>query len=101
MQVCVTGARQQSDTDYNGLKFVGGKIKGRQIVTSAHDIPDTKRVPSGEAALLSSLEAPLAPLWAWMIFAEMPPRATFIGGALILTAVVGSQIRRNARGTNC
>lgn len=60
-----------------------------------------KRVPSGEAALLSSLEAPLAPLWAWMVFAEMPPPATFIGGVMILAAVVGSQIRRNTRGRNC
>lgn len=54
----------------------------------------SKRVPSGEAALLSSLEAPLAPLWAWVVLSEMPPIATFIGGALILVAVIGPQIIR-------
>lgn len=58
----------------------------------------SKRVPSGEAALLSSLEAPLAPLWAWLLFSQMPPLETFIGGALILVAVIGSQVIRTKRG---
>jgi drug/metabolite transporter (DMT)-like permease len=56
-----------------------------------------KRVPSGEAALLiSALETPLAPLWAWMILAELPPLTTFIGGAIILVAVTGSQFPRKS-----
>jgi len=40
-----------------------------------------KRLPAAETALISSLETPLAPLWAWM----------FLGGAIILLAVYGSQ----------
>lgn len=51
-----------------------------------------KRLPSGETALLSILEAPFAPVLAWLILAEIPPDATFLGGALVLTAVVGSQL---------
>jgi len=47
-----------------------------------------KRVPSGQTALLSALETPLAPLFAFLIFAEIPATTTFIGGALVLIAVL-------------
>ena len=51
-----------------------------------------KRIPAGETALLSALETPLAPLFGWLFFAEIPPLATFFGGALILAAVIGTQV---------
>ncbi len=51
-----------------------------------------KRIPAGETALLSALETPLAPLSGWLFFAESPTSATFMGGALILLAVIGTQI---------
>jgi len=46
-----------------------------------------RRIPSAQAALLGALESPLAPFWVWLAFAEVPPTATFIGGALILAAL--------------
>jgi len=46
-----------------------------------------RRIPSAQAALLGAFETPLAPLWVWLAFAEVPPTATFIGGALILAAL--------------
>lgn len=46
-----------------------------------------RRIPSAQAALLGAMETPLAPLWVWLAFAEVPPAATFIGGALIITAL--------------
>ncbi len=49
-----------------------------------------KRVPSGQTALISALETPLAPVFAFMLFAEVPSLATFIGGALVLAAVLFS-----------
>ncbi len=52
-----------------------------------------KRIPAGEAALLSALETPLAPLFGWMFFTEVPANATFFGGALILVAVIATQIK--------
>ena len=52
----------------------------------------SKRVPSGQAALLGTLEAPLAPIWAWALLGEVPEAATFLGGALILVSVVAAQI---------
>ncbi len=51
-----------------------------------------KRLSAGETGLLSALETPLAPLFGWLIFMEIPATASFVGGALILAAVVGTQI---------
>ena len=51
-----------------------------------------RRLPSGEAALISSLETPLAPLWAWVILSELPALMTVIGGGIILIAIIGSQL---------
>jgi len=53
-----------------------------------------KRIPAGETALLSVLETPLAPLFGWLFFAEIPPMATFVGGTLILAAVIATQVSR-------
>ena len=49
-----------------------------------------KRVPSGQAALLSSLETPLAPVFAYILFTEIPHTATFLGGSVVLFAVLFS-----------
>lgn len=54
-----------------------------------------KRIPAGEAALLSVLETPLVFLLGWLFFAEIPPLASFIGGALILVAILATQISTN------
>jgi DME family drug/metabolite transporter len=45
-------------------------------------------IPAGELALLSQLEVILAPVWAWLIFAETPAPATLEGGAMILAAIL-------------
>ena len=47
-----------------------------------------RRIPSAQAALLGALETPLAPLWVWLAFGEVPGAATFLGGGLILVALV-------------
>ena len=49
-----------------------------------------KRVPSGQTALLSALETPLAPVFAFLVFSEVPSHATLIGGTLVLVAVLVS-----------
>lgn len=49
-----------------------------------------KRVPSAQTALLSSLETPLAPVFAFMLFTEIPNIATFLGGSAVLFAVLFS-----------
>ncbi|MEM7526349.1 MAG: DMT family transporter [Pseudomonadota bacterium] len=52
-----------------------------------------KRVPSGQTALLSALETPLAPLFAFLLLAEIPTAATLLGGGIVLVAVLISMKR--------
>ncbi len=47
----------------------------------------TRLIPAPQAALIGSLDIPLAPLWAWLILTELPPVATFLGGTVVLAAV--------------
>ena len=49
-----------------------------------------KRVPSGQTALLSTLETPLAPVFAFILLTEIPDVATFLGGSVVLVAVLFS-----------
>ncbi|WP_338697539.1 DMT family transporter [Bradyrhizobium sp. 26S5] len=45
-------------------------------------------LPSGQASLIATLETPLMPFWVWLAFAEVPSLRAFIGGALVMGAVV-------------
>jgi drug/metabolite transporter (DMT)-like permease len=47
----------------------------------------SRLLPAIETALIGSLDAPLAPIWVWLAFAETPRRATFIGGLIVFAAV--------------
>jgi drug/metabolite transporter (DMT)-like permease len=44
-------------------------------------------LPPMETALITALDAPLAPLWVWLVFAETPGQATLIGGCIVLASV--------------
>lgn len=48
-----------------------------------------RRMPAADAAIISLLEAPLAPLWVWLAFQETPSDATLAGGGLVLAAATG------------
>jgi drug/metabolite transporter (DMT)-like permease len=48
------------------------------------------RLPPTQTALITALEAPLAPMWVWLLLAEIPTVATMVGGALVVAAVVGN-----------
>lgn len=65
-----------------GLGFVFLTIGGRLI-------------PAGEVALITLLEIVLGPLWVWLALSEQPGAATFVGGAVVLGAVL-VQARRPA-----
>jgi drug/metabolite transporter (DMT)-like permease len=45
-------------------------------------------LPSGQAALIATLETPLMPFWIWLAFREIPTACAFTGGALVMGAVV-------------
>jgi len=44
-------------------------------------------IPSADAGLISVLEAVLAPVWVWLVFAENPGLMTLAGGAVVIAAV--------------
>ena len=48
----------------------------------------SRLLPSSQAALISTLETPLMPFWIWVAFAEVPALRVFIGGALVMGAVI-------------
>jgi drug/metabolite transporter (DMT)-like permease len=48
----------------------------------------SRLLPPMETALMTTLDAPLAPFWVWLIFAETPSAATMLGSAIVLTAVL-------------
>ena len=44
-------------------------------------------IPAAIAALIGTIEPVLAPLWVWLIHAEVPSRMTLIGGAVVFAAL--------------
>ncbi|HLG83254.1 MAG TPA: DMT family transporter [Bradyrhizobium sp.] len=48
----------------------------------------SRHLPSGQASLIGTLETPLMPFWIWLAFAELPTARAFVGGALVMGAVV-------------
>lgn len=48
----------------------------------------SSRLPPVQSALIGALDAPLAPLWVWLAFAELPGAATLIGGGVVMAAVI-------------
>lgn len=45
-------------------------------------------LPSGQAALIGTIETPLMPLWIWLAFQEIPTARALIGGAIVMAAVI-------------
>jgi len=63
----------------------------------------SRMLPAIETALIGSLEAPLAPVWVWLAFGEVPTTATLVGGLIVFFAVfahilVGASGRSMASG---
>jgi drug/metabolite transporter (DMT)-like permease len=49
----------------------------------------SRHLPAIQSALVTSLDAPLAPLWVWLFFAEQASLTTVTGGGIVLAAVMG------------
>ncbi len=47
-----------------------------------------RHLPPTATALLAALDAPLSPLWVWLVFAETPSATTLAGGLVVLSAVL-------------
>jgi drug/metabolite transporter (DMT)-like permease len=48
----------------------------------------TRYIPAAEVALFALLETVLGPLWVWLGVGEVPSAATWLGGAIVLSAIV-------------
>jgi drug/metabolite transporter (DMT)-like permease len=48
----------------------------------------SRLLPPMETALIGALDAPFAPVWVWLLFAETPQNATLIGGGIVFAAVM-------------
>lgn len=49
----------------------------------------SRHVPAAELTLLSLTEVVLGPIWVWIAFYETPSSLTLLGGAILLTSIVG------------
>jgi drug/metabolite transporter (DMT)-like permease len=47
----------------------------------------SRSVPAAQLSLIALVEPILSPLWAWLVVSELPPIWTFVGGAVILSAI--------------
>ncbi len=67
-------------------------LAGFGIVTMAVALPcyliGAADVPAGRAMLISAMELPLAPLWVWLAFGEVPSAASAVGGAIVTSAIL-------------
>lgn len=46
-----------------------------------------RHLPAIETALIGAIDAPLAPLWVWLFFQEIPGVSTAVGGTIVFAAV--------------
>jgi drug/metabolite transporter (DMT)-like permease len=49
-------------------------------------------ISGGEVAMFYLLETVLAPIWVWMIFAEVPSRNSMIGGTILIMALIAHSL---------
>lgn len=64
-------------------------------------IKGARSVPAVTLSLIAMLDAVLNPLWPWLVVGEVPDNASFIGGAIIIVAVLisifgGQWLKRRA-----
>lgn len=45
-------------------------------------------ISAAEVAMFFLLETCITPVWMWVVFGEIPPEASLVGGAIIITALV-------------
>ena len=51
-------------------------------------IEGTRLIPASKSALISTAEAPLGPIWAWLVFSQIPLFETWVGGGFVFVAVL-------------
>jgi drug/metabolite transporter (DMT)-like permease len=57
----------------------------------------SRLIPASKASLLGNLELPLAPLWVWIAFGEIPAQSTYLGGSVVIAALIIDFLADTAR----
>lgn len=52
-------------------------------------VTGARAVPAALAALISTLEPVLAPVWVWLVHGEVPTLMTMVGGSVVFLALMG------------
>ena len=55
-------------------------------------ISGARRIPASVASLIGTAEPVLGPIWVWLIHGEKPSLLTFIGGLIVLGALIGHSL---------
>jgi drug/metabolite transporter (DMT)-like permease len=57
----------------------------------------TRLISAMRSALIGSTENPLAPLWVWLAFSERPSLPAWIGGSIVMAAVIVDVLVKSTR----
>ncbi|MFN8222947.1 MAG: DMT family transporter [Gaiellales bacterium] len=70
---------------------------GQMALGLALLIVAARLIPSSEVAVISILEVVVGPLLVWFAYSERPGAATFVGGAIVVAAVLVQAVNPRAR----
>lgn len=78
-----------SSADFTLLALFGVGQMGLGVVMFTSGV---RLIPAADAGLITVLEVILAPIWVWLAFGENPGPRAFIGGTIVLFAVIGHTV---------
>ena len=84
---------QRPKLHYRNTKSLVRKPEPSRTLAMSTVMVTRRRYSETTAALLSSLEVPLAPLFTFLVLAEVPAVATLCGGAIVLCGVLWATTR--------
>ncbi len=97
-QVCIIGLIFSNPLDVSLQDAMLLTAFGLSFATAAILLTEgLKLITATQAGLVGTAEVPIAIFLAWVFLAEVPPNTSFVGGALILIAVVWHTLRNTQR----
>jgi drug/metabolite transporter (DMT)-like permease len=85
----LTGTLRVSAHDLGLLALLGGLVLPLALGLF---MAGARYAPAAEVGLMALLETTLGPLWVWVGVGEVPPEEAFIGGALVIGAIVTNSV---------
>jgi drug/metabolite transporter (DMT)-like permease len=85
----LTGTLRVSAHDLGLLALLGGLVLPLALGLF---MAGARYAPAAEVGLMALLETTLGPIWVWVGVGEVPPDEAFIGGALVVGAIVANSV---------